>query len=140
MTINDIVKDIPFWVPLGITGLCVAGIVTDGTIKVYKAIKRTNARFKELQNTYRNDFSKDELIGFYGDLVLKVKPGLWGKRSKIATQMTKDLEDQIMIYVTQEVNEAISKGAILDFRDSIMQHSPTYKRAIELFHSYRQDI
>ena len=129
----DIVKDIPAWIPLGLTGLTIAGMATQVAVSMYKGTKRLNTHFQELQDNYRSDFSKEDLVPFYEDLVKNVRPNLMGKKRKIANKMSEDLEKQIMVYATQEIQETIANGAVLSFRDSIEPHSPTYKRAIELF-------
>ena len=129
----DIIKDIPAWVPLGLTGLAIVGMGTEVAVRIYKNTKKLNAHFQELQDSYRSDFAKEDLVPFYEDLVKNVRPNLMGKKRKIANKMSEDLEKQIMVYATQEIQETIANGAVLSFRDSIEPHSPTYKRAIELF-------
>jgi len=137
MELYEIVKDIPAWVPLGLTGLAIAGMATQVAVNVHKGEKKLNAHFQELQDTYRSDFSKEELISFYEDLVKTVRPKLMGKKRKMADKMSEDLEKQIMTYATKETQEAIANGAVLSFRDPIEPYSPTYKRAIELFSSFK---
>ena len=61
--------------------------------------------------------------------------GQLGKKRKIADEMVRGLEKQIMTFATQETQEAIANGAILGFKDSIVPHSSTYKKAKELLHS-----
>lgn len=137
-TIFEITKEIPLWVPYCGIGLIFTGIVIQGAVRAYKGTKRLNAHFQELQESYRSDFSKEELIPFFKDLVKNVKPNLIGKKREFADKMSKNLEEQIMAYATQEVQEAIVNGAVLGFKDPIEPYSPTYKKAINLFRSSKE--
>lgn len=128
MTLNEIVKDIPVCVPLGLISATLAGMAVRTTIRVYRAQKQVNAQFDRLQKEYKPDFSKEELLEYYEKLV-RNGSGLWIKRKKSSDQIIAELEKQIMVYATQEVNEAVANGAVLDFNDSITRLSPTYAKA-----------
>ena len=44
--------------------------------KGYRHANKLNTDFQRLQDTYRDDFSKEELIVFYDDLMRNIKPYL----------------------------------------------------------------
>ncbi len=136
MDLYEIIKDIPQWVPLVGSGLIIAGMATQAGIRIYKNTKRLNARFSELVNEYQDSFSKEELIPFYKEVATEIRPNLVGRKKSVATEMVERLESQIMAYAAQEVDEAIKKGAKLDFHNPIMPHSETYRKAIEIFHQH----
>jgi hypothetical protein len=137
---DNIANKIPLEIPVGIFTLGFVGLVTNGTVRMCKNTKKANAHFQELQNSYKSNFSKEELIPFFEDFSKNVGPYLnpFGKRRKIADRMTKGLQKQIMTYATQEVQEAIGNGAVLDFEGSIKPYSPTYKNAIQIVSSSRK--
>ena len=140
MSLYDIVNEIPLWVPAAILSLTLVGMSTEVGIRVYKNTKKLNAHLKDIQDNYKDNFSKDELISVYADLVKNVRPNLLGKKRKIAYKISADLEKQIMTYATQETKEAISNGAILDFKDTIDAYSPTYKKAKDVLSSLAKQL
>ena len=50
-----------------------------------------------------------------------------------------DLEKQIMSYATQEVQEAIDKGATLFFNHSIEPYAPTYRKAQDILRKAKKE-
>jgi hypothetical protein len=133
MSLNEFMQNVPVVVPCTLIGLTFVGIATQAAIRLYRGEKQLDAQFKGLQDRYKDNFPKEELIDFYKELVRDVRPNLMGKKRKIADKMTESLEKQIMIYTTQETQESLANGTVLSFRDSIEHCSPTYKNAVEIF-------
>jgi len=136
--LNEIIKDAPTWVPATIIGVIITGMSTHIAVQLYKNTKKINAHLNEMQQNYKDDFSKEELIPFYEDLMMNVRYSLLGKKRKIADNMAENLEKQIMNYAANEFQDAMKNRAELNFSGPITHLSPTYckakqieKRAIE---------
>ncbi len=132
----NIINEIPGWVPFAGFGLVLTGMATQMALSIRGNTKRANSRFEELKAEYRDDFSKDELLSYYEELVT-IGPNPSGKRRNEAFDMIGKINDtKIRGYIFDEIRESLEnpiKILSLDQKDGLVETlSPTYYRVTEI--------